>query len=211
MKIQVKVGMRWRLPTFSFYPSTEVLFCAQYPKINCSSAGATHNREPLRGASQARAVHATRAYINRGLRSVHSLTPGCNLSPFQGCTASYKFTAVSESCKLAPFWGCTSPYGFSNDERPLKTLSLLSRSPFCLYCLSHPLPFMPPFSKLPQLPIKCQSKTYKEKRNRARLRPPGGRIPSRNWIQRTDLPVKRKYFSSLFSQKYAYLSDLFDV
>ena len=75
-------------------------------------------------------------------------------APFQGFTASYKFTDVGESYKLSAFQGCTSPYGFSNNECPLKTLSLLSRCPFCLYCLSHPLPFMPPFSKLPQLPVK---------------------------------------------------------
>ena len=41
-----------------------------------------------RGASQARAVHAARAYMNRGLRSFHSLTPGCELSPFQGWGAA---------------------------------------------------------------------------------------------------------------------------
>ena len=40
------------------------------------------------GASQARAVHAMRTYMNRGLRSFHSLTPGCELSPFQGWGAA---------------------------------------------------------------------------------------------------------------------------
>ena len=126
-------------------------------EINCSSAGATHNREPLRGASQARAVHATRAYSNRGLRSFHSLTPGCKLSPFQGCTASYKFTAVSESCKLSPIQGCTSPYGFSNDERPLKTsslLSLLSLSSFTFYA---------PFFKTLTITYKTPIKNPQEK------------------------------------------------
>ena len=147
-------------------------------EINCSSAGATHNREPLRGASQARAVHATRAYSNRGLRSFHSLTPGCKLSPFQGCTASYKFTAVSESCNLSPFQGftasykftavsescklspiqgCTSPYGFSNDERPLKTsslLSLLSLSSFTFYA---------PFFKTLTITYKTPIKNPQEK------------------------------------------------
>ena len=66
-----------------------------------------------RGASQARAVHATRAYMNRGLRSFHSLTPGCELSPFQGFTTSYKFTSVSEICKLSPLPGL----GCSAEER----------------------------------------------------------------------------------------------
>ena len=105
-------------------------------EINCSSAGATHNREPLRGASQARAVHATRAYSNRGLRSFHSLTPGYKLTPFQGCT---------------------SPYGFSNDERPLKTsslLSLLSLSSFTFYA---------PLFKTPKITYKTLIKNPQEK------------------------------------------------
>ena len=39
---------------------------------------------PLRGASRARAVQAVACLMNRGLRSFHSLTPVCKLSPFQG-------------------------------------------------------------------------------------------------------------------------------
>ena len=58
---------------------------------------------------------------NRGLRSFHSLTPVCKLSPFQGLqihlcersykrrpfssfTTSYKFTSVSGSNELSPLF-----------------------------------------------------------------------------------------------------------
>ena len=37
-------------------------------------------RGPLRGADVVRAVQAAPAYMNRGLRSLHSLTPGYNPS-----------------------------------------------------------------------------------------------------------------------------------
>ena len=46
-------------------------------------------RGPLRGADVVRAVHAARAYSNRGQRSFHSFTPGCELSPLQGCSVIY--------------------------------------------------------------------------------------------------------------------------
>ena len=44
-------------------------------------------RGPLRGADVVRAVQAAPAYMNRGLRSLYSLTPGCNPSPLWGSKA----------------------------------------------------------------------------------------------------------------------------
>ena len=109
-----------------------------------------------------------RAYINRGLRSFHSLTPVCKLSPFQGFTTSYKFTSVSESCKLSSFWdlahlphqlffdeGFTASYKFTSVSESCKLSSFWG-----LAHLPHQLFLMKALQHLTNLPLRVGAMNY---------------------------------------------------